>query len=269
MENIKFVRKIQGGFTLLGFISGIALLLQFMQLTFIKDANDQVSEQYIKPKNQIDKISTNFRSIQFIMLQMSMEEFESKFSGNYQNYETSKAVVDSSFGKLLRETNDESLKAEIETIQNIWGEYKFLVADAILSAAVTKNFMMAADIATTSGEELGGRMSDKFDQLINILQEKSDVLNANIDDNVNTAKYVTILTIVFGTLLYLICAFYLAPLISKPLNKIIKLVHSFALGDYNSELVKTSNDEIGELTESLIILHFRKLKRKRLRLQKK
>lgn len=254
LENIKFVRKIQGGYTLLGVIAGIALLLQFMQLSFIKDANDDVLEEYVKPKNQIDLIYGEFRSIQFSMLQFSIPQFENKFNENYQAYEIKKSTVDSAFSNLISNISDETIIPELESIRSIWGDYKMLVADAILSAAVTKNYMMAADIATTSGEELGNKMIKKFDVILEIMSDKSDVLNLSINENMSKAELVTIGAIISGTLLYLICAFYLAPLISKPLNNMIAHVKEFAAGNYNFEFEKISNDEIGELTESLIIL---------------
>ncbi len=254
LQNIKFVRKIQGGFTLLGVIAGLALLLQYMELSFINDSNKAVIDEYVKPKNQIDLIFAEFRAIQFSMLQMSIPQFESKFSQNYQQYEAKKAAVDTAFKDLLDNTNDQTIIPEIEEIQSIWGDYKMLVADAILSASVTKNYLMAADIATTSGEELGTKMIDKFDIILGILREKSDRLNADIESDVSKARMVTIGGIIIGSFLYFLCAFYLAPLISKPLNKIINHVKAFASGNYNQELVKESNDEIGDLTESMIVL---------------
>ncbi|MBN1301163.1 MAG: HAMP domain-containing protein [Melioribacteraceae bacterium] len=254
LKNVKFVRKIQGGYTLLGMIAGMSLLLQFFQLSGINDANEEVVVEYVKPKNNIDHIHTNFRSIQFIMLQMSMPEFESKFADNYAAFNEKKAEVDSTFSTLLNGEFDAGIKDQLKAVNGIWGDYKSIVADAIVSASVTKNFMMAADIATTSGEELGSEMLVKFDGILKDLAVKADRLNANIDSNVAKAELVLILTILLGTSIYLISTFYLAPYVSKPLNKINNLLKDFSLGNYNHVLIKDSNDEIGELTESLIAL---------------
>lgn len=254
LKNIKFVRKIQAGYTFIGLVAGIALLIQFWLLSTINVANSDITKEYIEPKAHIDDIYSNFRSIQFIMLQMSMPEFESQFSENYAVFNEEKALVDSSFAMLLRGNFEKGTKTKIIAVKDSWGEYKSIVADAIISASVTKNYMMAADIATTSGQEIGKNMVDKFEDVLKTLAAKSDQYNAKIDEGVSNAEFVTISGIIIGTILYLISAFFLAPLISKPLNNIKNLVKSFALGDYSQNLTKNSNDEIGELTESLLLL---------------
>jgi methyl-accepting chemotaxis protein len=254
LKNIKFVRKIQGGFTILGCIAGLALLIQFFQLKSINQANDEVITEYVQPKNQIDNIYTNFRSIQFTMLQMSMAEFDSKFADNYAKFNNEKELVDSALANLMKANFDERIKDRLNSVSEYWDEYKMIVADAIVSASVTKNYMMAADIATTSGEDIGNKMLESFDEILYTLAEKSETLNRNIDDNVSSAEMVTIITVILGSSVFILCAFLVAPAISKPLNRLGETVKAFALGNYKHELKKESSDEIGELTESLIIL---------------
>lgn len=253
-KDIKFVRKIQGGFTILGIISGLALLVQYVQLNSINDANDEVIKEYVQPKNQIDNIYTNFRSIQFTMLQMSMPEFDVKFADNYTKFNKEKELVDSALSNLMKAEFDEQIKNRLNEVYESWGEYKMLVADAIVSASVTKNYMMAADIATTTGEDIGNQMLSSFDQIIYSLAEKSETLNRNIDDTVSSAELVTLGSVLLGTTIFVLCAFFLAPVISKPLNNIGEIVKSFAMGNYNEDLKIESRDEIGQLTESLITL---------------
>ncbi len=254
LKKIKFVRKIQGGYAILGCIAGMALLIQYVQLKSINEANDEVVTEYVQPKNRIDNIYANFRSIQFIMLQMSMAEFDSKFADNYAKFNEKKALVDSSLVYLMNANFDQQIKDLLNDVNDRWGEYKMIVADAIVSASVTKNYVMAADIATTSGEEIGSQMLASFDDILYSLAEKSEVLNRNIDDSVSSAEMLTIVTVILGTSVFVLCSLLLAPAISKPLNNLGIVVKEFAQGNYNSELKKESTDEIGELTESLLIL---------------
>ena len=50
---------------------------------------------------------------------------------------------------------DPQSKKNLEEVKSVWEDYKSTVADAILSASVTQSYDMAADIATTSGEDVG------------------------------------------------------------------------------------------------------------------
>src|SRR3989339_681631 len=72
------------------------------------------------------------------------------------------------------------------SVKTIWNEYKTVVADGILSASASQSYEMAADIATSSGEEVGQKLVAKFDRINEGLTKKSEELNANVKETVST-----------------------------------------------------------------------------------
>ncbi|MBZ0198228.1 MAG: HAMP domain-containing protein [Ignavibacteriaceae bacterium] len=248
-NNLKFVHKIQGGFFALASISTVAVGLGFFQLLKMSDVKDQIFKDFVRPQVRIEKIYSNFQKTQFIMMQFSMEVFSNKFSQNAGEYTSLKEEIDQSIDTLLNSNLSDDIKTNLTEIKNIWTDYKSLVADAILSASVTQNYEMAADIATSSGEEVGQKLYVQFGKIKEALNTKSDQLDISIGETVNSAQLQTLLGAIFGTLIFIFSAFYLAPTISKPIKKLKDVVKEFSFGNYDADIEITSKDEMGELAD--------------------
>jgi len=253
-NNLKFVRKIQGGYTLLGAIATLAVLLSFVGILRIKNVQESVFSDYVFPKNQVDHIYSDFRQIQFIMLQCSIPSFASKFQTNVAEYNKFKGEIDTSIDSLIKVTANQKIKENLQIAQQNWSDYKMIVADAILSASVSGLHDMAADIATSSGEEMGQKMLGSFNNILDELAATSAALDENSHSVVSLSIWLVVISAILGTVVYLLSAFFMAPAITKPLNKIKDNVQEFAKGDFSSRLNYTFKDEIGELSESLNLL---------------
>lgn len=253
-NNLRFVRKIQGGFLAIAGISTLVVFLGYIQLNKISDFKNEIFESYVIPQGQIESAYSEFQKIQFIMMQFSMEEFRSKFSENVQQYDRLKASMDQLIDTLLSYNSKDELINELSDIKNIWIEYKTIVADAILSASVTGNYEMASDIAVTSGEEVGKSLHSKFDAIHKILVEKSDKLNYSAENTVNTSFYFTLGGALLGTVIFFFCILYIAPAITKPIEYLKSIVKEFTLGNYETEIKINTKDEIGELAELFVEL---------------
>jgi methyl-accepting chemotaxis protein len=248
-SKIKFVRKIQGGFTFLAIISTVIAFVGFLQLHNMLKVKNQIFNEYVKPQNQVNLVYSNFQRTQFIMIQLSMPAFASKFNTNANEYNNLKVSIDSNITALLKNNWDPQIKKNMDEVKSIWGDYKSIVADAILSASITQSYDMAADIATTSGEDVGMQLLKKFEEIRSRLIAKGDELDHNVESSVTTAIMVTIFGSVIGSIIFFFCVFYLAPAITKPINKLKDIVKEFALGNYEVEINNESEDEIGQLAD--------------------
>ncbi len=249
LKNIKFVRKIQGGFLLLAAISTIIVASGYIHLNKTYSIKKDLFTEYVVPTQKVDQMYADFQSIQYLMMQFSMPGFSSAFQANANKLTILKTSVDSSLSFLLAANLSDSVKNELTEVSNIWKDYKNIVVDAIVSASVTGNYEMASDIATTSGEEVGNKLHAKFDSVTSGLKKKADMLNTSMEDAVNQAIIFTIGGAVTGSLIFFISAFFIAPAITKPINKLKDVVNEFALGNYEQNIIVETKDEVGELTE--------------------
>jgi methyl-accepting chemotaxis protein len=248
-KNLPFVRKIQGGFFLIAVVATFAVVLGYFQLYQLGETNDSVFEDYITPREEIMNVHSSFQQTQFIMMQLAIQEFSSKFQQNAAEYNTLKLGIDNSIDSLFASNLDDVIKSELDEIKNIWRNYKGTVADAILSASITGDYEMAAVIATTSGEDVGKALQNKFEIINASLVKKADDLNTSVKDTVDRSLLFTILAAIIGTVIFGISTFYLAPAVTKPINKLKDLVKEFSIGNYDVEIISDTKDEIGELTE--------------------
>ena len=253
-KNLKFVRKIQGSLTIIGFFSTVVVVVGILGVLRVSTQKDAIFSEYVEPQKQISDIYSNFQSVQFKMLQLSMAEFADRFSENMANYSEKSESIDSAIVKLIASNYSDEITSDMKEVEAIWGNYKEVVADAIISSSVIRDFEMASIIATSSGEEVGQELLGKFTDINTKLVSKSDELNSTITSTVDNAILWILISALLGSIAYIASAFKLAPTISKPLNNLRNIVREFAIGNYDVALKTDSKDEIGELTHSLEVL---------------
>ena len=254
LKDLKFVRKIQGGYTFLGVISTVIALVGYVYLSKISDVKDQLLKEYVVPQQQVSSIYSTFQKTQFVLLQTTMPAFGANFGENVKSFNNGKKKIETALDSLLNSNFEGTIKNDLTDVKKIWNEYKSVVADGILSAAASQSYEMAADIATTSGQDVGKKLVVKFDNINEHLKAKSDELNAKVRDTVSEAGLLTILGMFLGLVVFLFDVFYLAPAVTKPINKLKEIVKEFALGNYQQVIENKSKDEVGELTELFIEL---------------
>jgi len=252
--NIKFVRKIQGGFAALALISTIIAVIGLLQLNKMEKVKSQIFQTYIDPAGQINKIHSDFQKTQFLMMKLSMPAFASQFGANAAEYNNLKTSIDQNLDSLLKSDLNDNIKKELTNVKNAWGDYKSLVADAILSASVTQAYDMASDIATSSGEKVGAKLQSKFDSVQKVLSEKAQEISDTSSASVMSSIVFMVIAMIIGGIVLVLSVFYLAPAITKPIDKLRDVVKEFALGNYDIKINENSKDEIGELAESLRVL---------------
>ncbi len=253
-NNLKIIRKIQTGFTLLGVISTVVILVGLYQVYTLRHLNEQVFQEFVEPTLKIDKIYSEFHDAQFTLLKFTIPAFESKTNENLKIFQEKKAKITGYIDSLLAQNKNERIAENLDKVKKTWDEYTSIVADGILSAATIKDYTMAAEIATSSGEEVGQKLKALFTNINDELNNTATRLNKASGEIVSGAIITTIIGALIGAGLYFVFAFFLVPALIRPLIKMKNAVHEFSLGNYDVDIEVKSKDEIGQLGESLTIL---------------
>ena len=250
-KNLKFVKKLQFTFLVFGAISTLIVINDLYRLYKVNNVKDEIFEQYIAPKENTERLYSEFKVLQYSLMKLSIPDYESEIDVNLQGIKNKEAKIDSMIAVYNTMQVDSSVTEELANVTKLWKWYKTDVVDAILSAGVTKNYEMAAVISVSLGEEAGKQLENKFSSLRNMFTMKATALNNEIEDLISASNTFIIIGMSAGTIVLLIAFFILAPGLSKPLNKFKKLVNDFAMGDYSAEIPVQSNDEFGELGKLL------------------
>lgn len=253
-KNLKLVQKIQAAVFAIAAISTIIAATSLIVTYRVASQKEQLNNSYFNPKNEIKKLTSDFRAIQFTCMKFAIAGFESESQNNIKKIEELKKSVDNSISDLKKIQFNESISNSILETEKIWKEYKSVVVDAIVSAGMMNDHEMATVITTTSGEEVSAKMQKNFSVIENRLDEFGVQLNAQIDGELASARWIIIMGMMIGTVVLLISLFKVAPSITKPVEEFKKIIQRFSLGDYDVDLVNNSKDEFGEMKEMLIAL---------------
>ncbi len=260
MKNLKFVTKLQISFGVIALISTIIALFNLSVLNSLDDTKSSIYEEYVNPTNTIDKIYSQYKEMQFVLLKFSIPVFADETGNNVALIQDYKGKIDTEFETLNTADFNEEIKVTINEIAEIWKNYKNVVADAILSAGATQDFEMAAIIASTSGEETGKLINQKFDEIKKTLTGNSDRLNASYDDATSFAFNFIVIGMIASAVVFFLSVFKIAPSLVKPLKNMQDVITGFSLGDYGVSINTNTKDEFGQVAQSL-----RKLKEAQLK----
>lgn len=247
LKNLKFVRKIQLGFLLLGAISTVIALSDMFQINRMKHSKTDLYTDFINPREVVEDLYSEFQKTQFIMLKFSISEFSNEFKNNVAAYNFHKDKIDNLLDSLSQQNFSKEVIEDLKVVKSIWSDYKNIVADAIISASASGTYDMAAVIATTSGEEVGNKLVTHFDNVISNLKFKSEKLNNDFDKAESDSFTLLVIGMFTGTIVLLIGVFFLAPAISKPIQEFMAIFKEFSLGNFNFTIKSKGGDEFGEL----------------------
>lgn len=256
-KNLKFAKKIQMSFIILAVITTAIVLNDFVRMNSMASIKDAIFAEYVQPEQDISKVYTMYQKIQGIMLKFSMPGFQASFESDMKLFNSYKGELETTLTKLdstMKLVGDETLAKSLTEVNAIWKNYKEVVTEAILSASSMQMYDMASELATSEGQKVGKQLEEKFDTIVTHLKEKGDALNQEMSDDVSSAQTWIIIGSIFALAIFLISILYLAPAITKPVKYVQNLVNEFSLGNYDTDIQVTSQDEFGELAEKMIQL---------------
>lgn len=251
LSNVKFKLKIQIAFLIIAAISTLIVSNDLFQMRYFKQSREKVDKEVIQPKDALEQIIAEYRSLQFNLLKFSIKDFAGQFPQYIDGVTKQKKKIDDLLEQLSQYSGDQLVTDDIAKAKNIWKNYKNVVADAIISAGLTQDFEMAAVIATTSGQEVGEALSKNFDAVADRLKEK----NTTYSEELNSRLSMTQNFIMFGMILGAVCLgfaiFWLAPAITRPFKSFEDILENFAAGNYKVAINIDTKDEFGDLAKEL------------------
>jgi methyl-accepting chemotaxis protein len=254
-RNKKFVRKIQYGYIAIGAVATIIIATNLWYLSRTTETIDrEIFRDYIGPKSQIEKIHADLLSVQNTMMRLSGRNFAASFRSDAVEYQNARTSIDKSLDSLQSLSTDPQIKKGLAEVIGKWKNYKSFVADPILSASITKNYQMAADIASEDGMKLGREMMATFDSVDVILTNRVTSIQASMKSTISRIMWLSLFGMSIGAVIFGIWTFLLAPRIASPIKSLQKVLRQLSEGDYSASVTVASTDEFGELERAFSVL---------------
>jgi len=250
-KNLNFSNKIQLSVFLIASVATIAIIFSLINLIKVSNLNRDLNDKYFIPSEKLNNLYEAFLTQQNALMKFSIPEFQDQFNENANVVIENRKNFDNEIKTFLQFFDDEELKDELKNLQNTVKEYNTLVVDGTLSAATIKDFEMASVIASTSGEEVGGKLNKQIESLKKYLDNRKTAIYSSSESILDNTIIIVITFMVLGTLAFLFTFFKIIPTLIKPVSKVLKQIEKFSLGDFEENLELNSNDEIGQIAKAL------------------
>lgn len=251
LKNLKFKAKLRVSYFILGALCTIVILNDLVQMFRINNFKDQIYSDYISPSNDVDQIYREFEGIKNTLLKFSIPSFETQLEKNLKSLDKMKNSIDTSLAKLLEKYKNTDIEKDLIEVNKSWKDYKSLVIDGTISAAAIKDYEIAAEVATTSGEEIGEKMLSNFRNLKNNLSAKGETLNTNLSEAITSSRIVIFAGMIAGLLFFIYAFTKIVSSLTKPVEYLKNVIAKFSVGNFQEVVRYDSKDEFGELSDML------------------
>jgi len=247
IKNLKFKIKLRLSYIILAAIFTVVIGNDLYQMLKINNYKDQIYADYIAPTKEVDAISREFEGLKSTLLKFSIPSFEPELNNNITSLSNSQELIDTALATLIKKYAATSIEEDLKNISKSWNDYKSLVIDGTISAAATKDYELAAVVATTSGEEIGKKILSNFKNLKDDLNQKGEMLNMSLSDAITSSRVVIVIGILLGMLFFFVVFFYMVKSLMLPVQYMKSVVSKFSVGNFNDKVEVATKDEFGEL----------------------
>jgi len=254
LKNLRLVQKIQMAIFGIAAASTIIACTALFEMFRVEYQKKELNDSYFGPKHEIKELFLNFKSIQYAGMKFAIAGFEASSQANIKYIDERKKLIDSTFARLEKMEFNDELKKGIAATYKVWKEYKNGVIDAIISAGLMNDSEMASVISTTSGEEIAAKVYNNFLQVEKYIDNYGNELNAKIEGELSSARWVIILGMAVGAVVAFLSLFKVAPALTKPVIEFKKLINDYSHGDYSADFAVKTKDEFGEMQEMMLEL---------------
>lgn len=251
LKDVKFKTKLRSSFFVLGLICTLIVVNVLYQMTVINRVKDQINSEYIEPTNKVSEVNHNFEALSNTLLKFSIESFQSEMTKNLKSLEDYKKAINENIESLSAEYKDTEIGKYLEAIKKNWTDYKSLVIDGTVSAAATGSFELAAEVASSFGEEVGKKLANDFSEINKYLKNRGSELNAELSNIADNSLIVSIVGMLIGSIAFLFSFFKITSMLTKPIEEFKKIISRFSEGDFADSVLMDTKDEFGELSRLL------------------
>jgi methyl-accepting chemotaxis protein len=242
--NLKVMKKLMLGYGILG----VALLLVgYTAISDLKLLNDDMNNLYEKHLLAVSHINEANLNLVYIGRGMlgGLVEGEARLK-SIPKYDESFRKELAAYGKTLESAED---KAKLAELEKMYGEFSALNNEAL--NPIKEGNKEAAYEIVAKGRQVADRLDDLMGEAAAKAMKDADGERNHAQADYQSSRNLMLGIIIVALLGALALGYLIAQLITRPLNNAVRTVHTVAQGDLTARLEVSSQDEVGEMCESL------------------
>jgi methyl-accepting chemotaxis protein len=236
-----------------GIILIILITMSVVSNFMIYNYNQQVEEMVQKEaKLLVDdvKLSSNIQERIALVRGYVLFEDQEYIDRFFQVSEESKILQD----ELLKESNSEEVKKLVEMSM----EWEVLIEEKLIPQVGSGNENFALSVLRQDVTPIGREIDQGYSLLADEREKKIQLLTEELVASGNRVMIINLILAVFGTLLGIIIALFMAKRITAPIIQVSERMQLMAEGDLSqTDLTSKSKNELGQLVSSVNQLVFK------------
>jgi methyl-accepting chemotaxis protein len=248
--NLKTSVKLISAFAVMAIIVGLVGIFGLTSLGKVNEQLDFMYDERVVPISDLGRAETNYQRIRVNIRDMvfvaKTPEEKKEFEDRIKDVQ---AEINASVEKFESTYVIESEQQLLDQLHPALEEYYGYLDEAKSYAYAndTKAYLELAPTFKAAGDEVQATLNE----LIELNMELGQRSNAEANALADSARTITITVIILAVLFSIGFGYFIARLISRPLNKIVALVENVSNGDLTTTTNIDTKDEIGVLAKSV------------------
>lgn len=248
--NLKTKVKLISAFVVIAIIVGLVGVFGLTNLNKINEQLDLMYGERVVPISDLGRAETDYQRIRVnIRDMMFVAKTEEEKKGFEDRLKEIQAGIDTTIEKFESSHIEESEQQLLDQLLPALEEY-YGYLDEAKGYAYANDADAYLELAPTF-KAAGDKVQDTLKELIQLNIELGQKSNAEANELEKSARAITIVIIVLAILFSVGFGYFIARIISKPLNNVVALVEKVSKGDLTETTGIDTKDEIGVLAKSM------------------
>jgi methyl-accepting chemotaxis protein len=249
-KELKISVKLILGFVLVAIIAGVVGMVGIINIKTIGKIDRILYENMTVPIAEISRNAAAFQTVRVLTRDIVAANAPQAITTYEQEINQLRTVISSSSAEFEKRISSAKVRTEFD---NFVAVRKVYVANLEKLIQLAKENRDTEATALLHSEAMSQAAKNEQESIEKLVTMKVSDAKEKADGNTQTANTATLTMAFFigsGMLLAMVLGFFIAQLISKPINQLLGAVDKIAAGDLDVALTIDTRDEVGNLAQA-------------------
>lgn len=244
LDNLKFGRKLGGGFAVIIILSAIMCALSMTYMDMLAELTVKLYRHPYTVSTAVLRIDSNIVRIHRSMKDVALSQTDADMKAAEIAVLKYERKVYKDFDILKERFLGEQKR--VEELRELFEDWKF-IRDEVIALTRAGKKTEAADITKGRGADHVKRLSEKIKDFSEFAGGKADSFLNDAEEKRERVVLITFILMSFATVAGIVLAIVLTFSITRPLDRAVSVANRMAAGHLGVDIAETRRDEIGVL----------------------
>lgn len=251
LANINVGKKLIGAFVGLAIMAAVISIIGIYNMYQLDDKYGDIFEKNGLATGNVGELGMAFNESRAVYRAIIMDKTPEGKAKSVARLKELDADINNSFNKLAAKTQSEQAKQQLTELKKSLEQYKVGRDQSIQMALTVNKEEEALNQFIRSGAlKLADDINDNLGEMYKLAESGGMKVSADLSAQARTTMYTMAVISGIIVLLSFIIGLYIARYISNSIKDLIQAANKIASGDLSAEIVVTTADEFGQLSQS-------------------